>query len=418
MNALPLVLMIAYYFPPMGGAGVQRTLKFVKYLPEYGWQPHVLTVRNKPSLQDPSLEREILEGVAVTRTPILRLPPRLPWRVRNFIARWLLIVDEQVGWLPYAKPARRKVIEQQGVEAIYSTSAPFSAHLIARDLHQQTRLPWVADFRDPWTGNSLVNFPTRFHRNLSKRLERSVFTSADRVILNTSGAWRYYTREYPDLAAKKLVIIPNGYDQDDIRITDSVKENDKRFTIVHLGSLYPKTRSSEFFLMALDKAIESGRLPKDETRVYFIGNIDRETQDKVKHLNLGENIELIDYLPHQEALKQIATANVLLLIASYGAGSDLFVPAKLYEYLACGKPILCLADPGECAEIILKARAGVIVPPTNVEKIADQLVSLYQAWQNGQLSIEPDRALIQSFERRQLTRQLAGIFDEITGRIV
>jgi glycosyltransferase involved in cell wall biosynthesis len=338
--------------------------------------------------------------------------------VRNFINRWLLIVDEQVGWLPFAKPAGRKVIAQQGIKVIYSTSAPYSAHLIARDLHHQTHLPWVADFRDPWMGNPLVIFPTGFHRKVNIHLERSVFTEADRVILNTDEARRHTIREYPDLPVEKFITIPNGYDQDDMPDTSLEVKKNTSFTIVHLGSLYQKTRSSKYFLTALHTAFDDGRLPRDKTRVDFIGNIDRETQGLVDQLELSRNVELMGYLPHREALSQLSLADVLLLIPSYGAGSDLFVPAKLYEYLASGKPILCLADPGDCTDLILKAHAGIIVAPADLERITDQLVSLYQSWQNGQLYIEPDRKLIQTFERRHLTGQLAGIFDELTGKTV
>ena len=418
MNTLPVVLMIAYYFPPMGGAGVQRTLKFAKYLAEYGWQPLILTIRGTTRLQDSSLDKEIPEGMQVFRTPILRLPPRLPWRVRNFVSRWLLIVDEQVGWLPFAKQTGQKVIAEQKIKLIYSTSAPYSAHLVARHLHHQTHLPWVADFRDPWVGNPYLKFPTVIHRQLNEHLEQSVFTEADRVILNTERSRQYYLQKYTTLSPKNFATIYNGYDQDDMTEEFLEINNSSVFSIVHLGSLYQKTRSSEFFLTALHKALETGRISKDRIRVRFIGNIDRETQEYITHFRLDGIVDLIGYLPHRKALNELLTADLLLLIPSYGVGSDLFVPAKLYEYLASRKPILCLTDSGECADLILRARAGMIVPPNDVEKITSQLVNLYQSWQNGSLSITPDQQLIQLFERRQLTGQLAQIFNDLSGNTV
>ncbi len=409
--------MISYQFPPMGGAGVQRTLKFVKYLPEYGWQPHVLTVRESSRIQDTSLAIEIPDGLPVTRTAILQLPSRFPWRLRNFISRWLLVVDGQVGWLPYANLPGRRVIDEHKIQVIYSTSAPYSSHLIGHRLHAQTHLPWVADFRDPWMGNTQESYPTGFHRRINQQLERRVFTEADRVILNTERSRQYYKGKYTDLPAEKFSTIPNGYDQSDLPGINLDLEKNTKFTVVHLGSLYHKTRSSEFYLKALRKAIDSGRLPPDKVRVWFIGNIDRETQGLVNNLKLGGSIDLMGYLPHQEALNQLLAADLLLLISSYGGGSELFIPAKLYEYLAYRKPILCLADPGDCADLVLKTRSGVIVPHSNKEKIADQLVSLFHLWENGRLSIEPDQELIQSFERRHLTGQLANIFNELTGVI-
>jgi hypothetical protein len=178
------VLMVAYYFPPLGGAGVQRTLKFVKYLPEFDWQPVVLATKvSDARLRDPSLEKEIPATVSVCRTPALTLPARLPWRLRSFIARWLLLVDEQLGWLPFAVSQGQRMIEEHGVEAIYTTSAPYTSHLIGARLKQRTGLPWVADFRDPWVGNVSSTFPTGFHLELAKRFESQVLQGAERVIV-------------------------------------------------------------------------------------------------------------------------------------------------------------------------------------------------------------------------------------------
>ncbi len=366
--------------------------------------------------QDSSLANEIPDGLPVTHTPILQLPSHLPWQLRNSVSRWLLVVDGQIGWLPFANSAGRKAIAKDEIKVIYSTSAPYSAHLIGQHLHHRTQLPWVADLRDPWTGNTLVSYPTEFHRRVNVRLERSVFTGADRVIVNTERSLQYYTREYPDIPVEKFITIPNGYDQEDMPNINLDRGKNTIFTVVHLGSLYHNTRSSEYFLTALRKALDAGSLPRDKIRVRFIGNIDRQTHGFVTNLKLDRNVELMGYLPHQKALSHLFAADLLLLIASYGAGSELFVPAKLYEYLACRKPILCLADPGDCADLILKANAGVIVPHSDIEKIVDQLVCIYQLWENDKLSVESDQELIQTFERRHLTGQLASIFNQLTGK--
>lgn len=414
MTGVPTVLVIAYYFPPLGGAGVQRTLKFVKYLPDYGWLAHVLTVHDQASLQDSSLVAEIPAEIPITRTPFLRLPARLPWRLRNFISRWFLIVDEQLGWLPYAVSAGQRIIAESGdIQAIYSSSAPYTAHLIASQLHRRTKLPWVADFRDPWMENPTLKFPTALHRITNERLERSIFAEADRIILNTDTSRQCYIQKYSNLPATKFITIPNGYDQADLSITRQESPVDPAFTIVHLGSLYRKTRSSEYFLRALHEAFQAGRLAPGKVRVHFVGAIDKETKDFVRQLKLSDCVELLGYLPHQQALNYLFAADLLLLIPSYGEGSELFVPAKLFEYLASLKPILCLAEPGACADLILQARAGWVVSPKANREIADQLVSIYQQWEAGNLEIKPDRKMIASYERRMLTGQLAHLLSEI-----
>ncbi len=413
MNDLPGVLMIAYHFPPMGGPGVQRTLKFARYLPEFGWQPHVLTARDGVNLQDASLEKELPTDLSVTRTPILHLPRQLPWRLRNFIGRWLLLVDEQIGWLPYAKSAGRRLIAAGGIKVIYSTSAPYTAHLIGRALHHQTHLPWVADFRDPWMGNPNLKFPTATHRKLNERLEQSVFNQADRVILNTERSRRYYTQKYSTLPGDKFTTITNGYDPSDLPEADQHAPVNSAFTIIHLGSLYPKTRSSVYFLAAVHEAVNGGKLPPGEFKVRFIGNADKETQAMVRQFELNATVELLGYLPHQQALHQLYTADLLLLIPSYGVASELFIPAKLFEYLATQKPILCLADPGESADLVIKARTGIVVPPTDRARIIEQLLNLFQQWKHGGIKIEPDLGFISAFERRKLTGKLAGLLTEV-----
>ncbi len=415
MNNLSGVLIIAYHFPPMGGVGVQRTLKFVKYLPEYGWQPHVLSVREKNNLQDSSLGKEIPTDLPIIRTPILHLPYQLPWRFRNFITRWFFLVDEQIGWLPFANKIGQRVIAEGKIKSIYSTSAPYTGHLIGRHLHKITHLPWIADFRDPWMGNPFMKFPTTLHRQLNERLERSIFTDADRVILNTEQTRRYYMQKYFALPVEKLITISNGYDQSDFPLNNQERPQNSVFTIVHMGSLYKKSRPGRYFLAALHKGLESGILPSNKIRVHFIGNLDQETQSLVKQFKLKEVVELLGYLPHQQALSELNSADLLLLISYIGRGGELFVPAKLYEYLASRKPILCLTDSGDSAELVVKARAGYISPLTDTGAILEQLVSLYHQWEHGGIKIDPDMGFIRSFERRRQTGQLAAVLDQLAG---
>lgn len=405
--------MIAYYFPPMGGAGVQRTLKFVKYLPEYKWQPYILTVQPPKILRDQSLLDEVPQNLPTIRTPYLHMLTSLPWRLRNFVARWFLVIDEQIGWLPYAISAGLKVIKSNEIKLIYSTSAPYTTHLVARRLHHQSHIPWVADFRDPWMNNPFISFPTAIHRRINEYMERSVFTEADRVILNTDISRQYHQEKYSNLPADKFITITNGYDQEDFPGYDNRVKTRSIFTIVHLGSLYQKSRSSKFFLEALHKVFQTGMLQTDKIRLLFVGNIDKKTPEYIDQFGLGGTVELLGYIPHRQAISYLFDADLLLLIPNSGSGAELFVPAKLYEYLASRKPIICLADSGACSELIIQARAGSVIPPTDISKISEKIVLLYQQWEQDALKIDPDLDLIASFERRNLTRTLASLFDEL-----
>jgi glycosyltransferase involved in cell wall biosynthesis len=323
-------------------------------------------------------------------------------------------VDEQIGWMPFAASAGRKMIESNHISVIYSTSSPYTSHLVAGKLHYQTHIPWVADFRDPWVDNPFITFPTTFHHRLNENLERSIFNDADRVILNTQRSLHHYQQKYSSLAQDKFLTIPNGYDQADQFLPRTDFKRNDRFTFVHLGSLYQNSRSADYFLKALHQAFQSGKLPQGKVLVKFVGAVNKETLDLLRRYSLTEQVELLGYLPHRDALVHANTCDLLLLIPYYGRGSELFVPAKVYEYLASKIPILYLADTGECADLIRKARSGWLVPSSDINQIADVLVKLYGLWETGDLTIRPDMEIISSFERHKLTRQLAGLFNEVS----
>ncbi len=419
MDDNPIVLMIAYYFPPMGGVGVQRTLKFVKYLPEYGWNPHVLTAHYlKTGLQDGGLLKEIPPGIPVTRTPVILPPPRPPWRVRALITRWLLTVDEQVGWLPFATRAGNRIIKENPVRVIYSTSAPFTAHVIARRLHRQSNIPWVADFRDPWVGNSNLRFPTVLHRKLNERLERQVVQDANHLIVVSPPMSQSICARIPGAQPAKITWIPNGFDREDFLAVHPVKRDKDRFTLVYTGSFYTQGRNAGSILEAVQAVILTGQVPRERLRIQLVGNIGKSTSKWISELNLGDIVETPGFVSHEQSIQYMQAADALLLIIGDSPESPAIFTGKIFEYLAASVPILCLANDGVAADLVRHARAGIVVPPGDALQISQRLVEMYRQWQNGQLFIEPDQNLIQTFERRKLTGQLAGVFDDLFGKAI
>ncbi len=412
------VLMISYLFPPMGGGGVQRMLKFVKYLPDFGWTPHILTCQPpRGGLRDEGLLKEIPMSTPITRSPAL-LPPRwLPWRVRDFITRWLLTVDEQVGWLPFANRAARRIIQENPVQVIYSTSAPYSAHLIARQLHQRTLLPWVADFRDPWIGNFNLRFPTPVHRKWVERLERQVIQDADRILVVSPPMGRSFCERIAGIFPEKITWLPNGFDAQDFSNAPTIKRDKDCFYLVYTGSFYTRGLTASPILHAIQMALQSGRIPRRRMRVQLIGNIGKSTQKCISELGLSDLIETPGYVSHEQSIAHLLAAEALLLVIGSSLDSSMVYTGKVFEYLGANKPILCLADDGVAAKLIRDTHTGIVVPPDDVSQISQNLVAMYQQWQTGQLSIETDRKLILTFERRNLTGQLAGIFDELAGKI-
>ena len=414
MNAKRL-LMIAYYFPPLGGAGVQRTVKFAKYLPGFGWNPVIFTVRSGQSASaDSELSEEVPIEIPVYRSSALVLPIRLPFRVRNWLSRWILIVDEQLGWYPFAVSAASKILQKEPISALYSTSSPYTCHLIGLALKRRTHLPWIADFRDPWVGGLTDRFPTCFHRSLANSLEAQVFQNADRILLTSEATAHFYRYKYPALQPEKLVTITNGFDLEDFSHVSTNRVDTGQFTIVYSGSLYIHSRSAVSFVQALALLIKNESIERYRLAVYFVGNTDKGTRRCAREELMEDVIHFLGYLPHRESIGYLQKADLLLLIPSVGPGSEFSIPAKVFEYLAAGKPILTLAQNEEISGLIHKTNAGVLVSYSDVEAIAGQILAAYQRWERGESVPRPEPTMIARYERKTLTGLLANELDSIT----
>jgi glycosyltransferase involved in cell wall biosynthesis len=409
------VLMVAYYYPPLGGIGVHRTLKFSKYLPDFNWQPLILTIQPDAGLlRDLSLEQEIPETVQVFRTASLSLPLWLPWRLRNFISRWILVVDEQLGWLPYAVNRGRRILASQHCESIYTTSSPYSDHLIGYRLKKRSGLPWVADFRDPWVGNTALRIPTRLHRFLVRVLEGLVVRQADRVLVVSEPMRRDFIKRYPELQEDKFLAIPNGFDEGDFKDIQPADPLEDQFLLVYSGSFYGERRTPRPFFTALQDLLQRGAIPKKAIQVRFVGNVGKPTLQMIDNMQLRDVVKATGFLPHREAIAQLMAADVLLLIVGPGPGSEIVLPGKIFEYLASGKPILGLVPPGASAELIREASAGVVVDPYDIDGIAAQIQNLYKRWKQSQLRVNTDPKVVAHFSRRTLTGNLAKVLDRVT----
>jgi glycosyltransferase involved in cell wall biosynthesis len=233
------VLLVAYYFPPLGGAGVQRSLKFAKYLPELGWQPTVLTCSTGMRYtQDPSLTADIPAGLQVERASVLE-----PWRpllrshrLTLFLNRWLSLPDRQIGWFPLAYRKGLKWLRGGFFSAIYTTAAPYTAHLLGLRLKRATGLPWIADFRDEWTQNPSLPNPSPLYRRLNKTWERQVLTEADRVLSVSEPITEGLQKLVEPTQRGKFHTLTNGYDPADFP-AQSENRSSQKFTVVYTGSL-------------------------------------------------------------------------------------------------------------------------------------------------------------------------------------
>jgi glycosyltransferase involved in cell wall biosynthesis len=407
------VLVIAYHYPPVGGGGVFRTLKFTKYLPQFGFRPYVLTVKNSMyTPKDPTLVKEIPPEAKVTATFSFEHRLLRASRLLHIDPEWFFIPDVNVGWLPFAVHAGTKIIRQENIDVIYVTAQIWTSLLVGYLLKRKTGKPLVVDFRDPWTINPYKKTLTKVHSRIENYLERKVLTSADYVITVSQPYRRRLIEKYPFLE-NKCEVIMNGFDPDDFKDLKRQPLQGK-FRILYTGSLYG-LRTPKHFLFALQKLVQEKPHLKEKIEVKFIGNYGKEAPAIVDKLELNNIVQFFGYMPHEKCLDLMVNSHILLLIvASEGNKTAGIVTGKLFEYLVSGRPVLALAaKEGIVANIIQSANAGVVVS-SNVEAIKDAILDFYEQWATGKLSSTTDMSSIEKYNRKVLTHKLAQIFEKLS----
>jgi len=431
------VLVIAYHFPPGGGPGVQRVLKHVTYLRESGWRPVVLTVENGDfPARDESLLAKIPSDVTVVRVPILEpydlyrrfmgnksaaidvnvnkaSSEQRGWKehVTNWIRATLFIPDARVGWLLTAVKKGMEMVEEHHVDAIYSSSPPYTCALIARSIKRKTGLPWVAGFRDPWT--EFLTTPDRWFlpAAIDRSLERSVFREADLIECAWTGIIEDAVRKYPELDRKRFRHVPNGFDASDFpKVSYSRNE---RFTVTYTGSMYGR-RTPKAFLAALDRLLDQGRVVPADVHIRFVGRFGDEVHEMLDTSRFAPSIERIGYVPHDVSIGYLMQSEASLLIVDDAKESAEIVPGKVYEYLGVGRPIIALAPQGSAiATLIKETSAGASAAQDNIEGIAEIVGTFLDRWKRGEEITHPNTAEIVKYERRAAAHQLGSMLHEL-----
>lgn len=430
------ILLVAYLFPPIGGGGVQRALKMAKYVGEYNWDVHVLTVDPAYHVSlDESLLKQLPANVQIHRAPELRLWNRKPvvststnattsandsatqtnpstistnrdsiaqpsatrrqsliGRMKNSLKRTLksvkntiLIPDDQILWYRSAVNEGLRLIEEHNIDVIFSTSGPYTNHLVGKKLKQQTNKVWIADFRDPWTQN-MHQSHVWWRQKIEDTLERHVITQSDCLLTVTHSFASNFKRKYGN-QIKQLEVIHNGYDrQDYIQLKQHPKTRNEKCTLIYTGIFY-KERNPRLLLQAVAQLIEEKHIQRNKIMLQFAGVFDypgnSENMDCVHEHELGDIVEVLGHVPHQTALQTMNTSDILLLVADTHPDSGDYIPGKLFEYMAIGHPILALSLPGESTHIIEKYELGEIADPQSLEQIKSALLKLYKQWESA-----------------------------------
>lgn len=418
MKLVRHALFVAFHFPPeASSSGVLRTLKFSRYLSEYGWRVTVIAPdAGAYDVVDRSLEAQIPPSVHVVRTPFLNTKRHLALRGRY--PAILAVPDTWIGWLPWAVSAGRRIAREDPYDLVFSTSPHATAHRIAHRLARSARVPWVMDFRDPWHEEPPEPGTPAVVHWFARKLERKSVHAASHVVTSTSQLRDTLRRRYPELPVEKFSAILNGFDEADFAALPAVApRGDGRLVFVHAGNINVAFRDPRPLFRAVQALANAGTLRIDDLRFRFLGGGEyagsRELAECLRETGLLASVEFVPRVPYEEALRELLKADVLILLQASADTAGL-VPAKLYEYLRSGRPVLALVLPGATGEVMHETGGGWPTDPTNPAALQSAVQQIYRAWREGSLaSYGADLGRLKRFDRRALTRELASIFDAL-----
>ena len=416
-DQLKRVLMIAYHFPPLAGSsGIQRTLRFVQHLPSLGWQPLVLSADPRAYDRTSSdLLNDVPAGTVVRRAFALDTARHLQCAGRYL--GWMARPDRWVSWRFAAVRQSLKMIEEFKVDVIWSTYPIATAHMVASTLHRKTGIPWVADFRDPMAHDGYPADPLTWQS--FQRIEADAVATANYCVFTTPGAASLYQQRYPD-AASRMVVIENGYDEECFSFASLQAKSWRtpefaraQILMLHSGIVYPLERDPSQLFMALGQLNKEGVIGSDELRIRFRASVhDDLLINLAKTHGVQEFIELCPAVPYQEALTEMLEADVLLLMQ--GSNCNAQIPAKLYEYLRAGKPVLGLTDPaGDTAAALRKAGLTDIMRLDSADDIALKLPAFVRNCRQGKLAL-PNPLAVKQASRYLRSKALAALLQQVS----
>jgi len=422
------LLIITYYFPPAGGPGVQRWLKFVKYLPEFDVQPIVYVPENPTyPIIDEGLVSQISDKVIVLKNKILE-----PYQLASVFSKnktkkissgifpqkkkqtfldktflWvrgnLFIPDARVLWVKPSVSYLEKYIRENNIDTIVTSGPPHSLHLIGLELKEKLNVKWFADFRDPWTtigyhkALRLSNYAAKKH----KKLESKVLNTADTIIV-TSKTTKV---EFEAITNKPISVITNGYDIENVE----KQTLDTKFTLAHIGS-FLSDRNPPFLWECLVELLNEIPDFKTHLEIKLIGAVSQEVLDAISQFNLTEYLNLLGYVSHHEAIAHQKKSQVLLLIEINSEDTKSIIPGKLFEYMVSNRPIIAIGPQGsDFADIIKETNTGVFFDYSEKAKLKSVILDFYNQFLEGKL--QSNGVGLQQYSRKNLTKQLAQLIN-------
>lgn len=418
------LLIITYYFPPAGGPGVQRWLKFVKYLPEFGVQPIVYVPENPTyPIVDEGLVKEVSDQVIVIKNKIIE-----PYQLASFFSKnktkriasgifpnkkkqslldkaflWvrgnLFIPDARVLWVKPSVSFLEKYIVENNIDTIVTSGPPHSLHLIGLELKQKLNIKWFADFRDPWTtigyhkSLRLSSYAAKKH----KRLEHQVLNTADTILVTSKTT----KAEFQEITSKPIEVITNGYDVENVE----KQTLDTKFTLAHIGSFLSE-RNPLFLWECLVELLQEIPEFKQHLEIKLIGAVSQEVLETISKYKLDDYLNNLGYVSHMEAVAHQKKSQVLLLIEINSEDTKSIIPGKLFEYMVSNRPIIAIGPKGsDFSDIITQTNTGVFFDYSEKMKLKSVILDFYNQFLEGKL--QSNGVGLQQYSRKNLTKQLA-----------
>lgn len=445
------VLFIAYHFPPIGGSGVQRSLKYVKYLPMYEYKPLVCTVKNghnfaydytlldeipneakvyRSNSGETLLLREIIEKTSAVLRKLKRSKKNNEDNesntdikkiggsqdtIKDKIFRYLeynyFIPDTKIRWYKHAiNDIKKRILVENDIDIIYSTSSPYTDHLIGLEIKKYTNKPWIADFRDPWVGNVFIaNNYSKKRLKREAQMERAVIEKADKIIMVTDTITENYKKSYPEYA-DKFITITNGFDSADK--LDIAIDNEK--FIINYSGILTEGQSPDTLIKALEKLCCEDEKFRKNLKVNFTGLVIPQYEFMIRNSKINENIIINSYMTHEEVVKQMSKAAINFVILADRSESRGVFTGKIFDYILAERPVLgIMPSNGVASNLINNRELGLSIEHGEVDKVYEFIKLIYNKWLSNEEVRVASIERCQDFDRRYLTKQLSSIMDKL-----
>ena len=419
------VLVVAYYFPPMGLSGVQRTLKFVKYMKKYNWDPTVITTGNVAYFaHDNFLQKEISDtGVKIIRVSgsnepnsilsklgTIKLPSEFLRNTLNKISQTFFIPDNKISWSKLAYKKIDEILINEKFDALFITCPPFSAFDIISKIKKKHDIPLFADYRDLWYRSYFAFYLTPFHRLLHKKKEYWALKAADRIIVTNRKIKEKLLSTYPFLTFEDVVIVSHGYDHEDFEKIEAQTKPQNKMVLMYSGIFM--VYSTPVYLLRAFKQLTIERPDiASNIELHFVGLLRKENHKLIRKLKLQTFVKDHGYVNHNEAIAKIKSADVLWFMVGRRRNIDAILPGKVYEYIGAKKPIIACVPEGAAKMAIEESGAGFICSPDNIDEIKNTILKVFNHYKNGSLPVPSDEVL-ERYRRDNLTEILTKQFQQ------